>query len=234
MSRKAGNIPEETRAALLKAATEEFAEYGFEKSSLRRICTRAGVTTGALYASFRDKDDLFENVIKPVTDHIDAVMGEHYERERASAGRELLNPEAEEEDVNAVLALLRYYYQNRKVCSILFGHREHPAVAAFFDRLIGQIDAQGKAVAALIREGIGEGTGEKTGDKSSNEEVPEFTADTIHWFSHLQVDMVFYLIKHETEEREAEMQARNMVRFMRGGFYALLHKGSLTDFIRER
>ena len=30
MSRKAGNIPEETRAALLKAATEEFAEYGFE------------------------------------------------------------------------------------------------------------------------------------------------------------------------------------------------------------
>ena len=67
MSKKAGNIPEETRATLLKAATEEFAEYGFEKSSLRRICTRAGVTTGALYASFRDKDDLFENVIKPVT-----------------------------------------------------------------------------------------------------------------------------------------------------------------------
>ena len=226
MSRKAGNIPEETRAALLKAATEEFAEYGFEKSSLRRICTRAGVTTGALYASFKDKDDLFENVIKPVTDHIDSVMGEHYERERASAGRELLNPEAEEEDVNAVLALLRYYYRNKKICSILFSHRDHPAVAAFFDRLIGQIDAQGKAVAALIREGIGEETG--------NEEVAEFTADTIHWFSHLQVDMVFYLIEHETEEREAEMQARNMVRFMRGGFYALLHKGSLTDIVKER
>ena len=230
MSKKAGNIPEETRAALLKAATEEFAEYGFEKSSLRRICTRAGVTTGALYASFKDKDDLFEKVIKPVTDHIDSVMREHYERERASAGRELLKPTGEEEDVNAVLAILRYYYRNRQLCSILFSHREHPAVAAFFDRLIRQIDAQGKAVADLIREGIGEGAGEKSGNK----EVPEFTADTIHWFSHLQVEMVFYLIEHETEEREAEMQARNMVRFMRGGFYALLHKGSLTDFIRER
>ena len=230
MSRKAGNIPEETRAALLKAATEEFAEYGFEKSSLRRICTRAGVTTGALYASFKDKDDLFENVIKPVTDHIDSVMGEHYERERTSDCQKLLEPAGEEEDVNAVLALLRYYFRNRQVCSILFSHMEHPAVAAFFDRLIGQIDAQGKAVAALIREG----TGEEIGDKSSNEEVPEFTADTIHWFSHLQVDMVFYLIEHETEEREAEMQARNMVRFMRGGFYALLRKGSLTDIAKER
>ena len=178
------------------------------------------MTTGALYASFKDKDDLFENVIKPVTDHIDSVMGEHYERERTSDCQKLLEPAGEEEDVNAVLALLRYYFRNRQVCSILFSHREHPAVAAFFDRLIGQIDAQGKAVAALIREGIGEGSGE--------------TADTIHWFSHLQVDMVFYLIEHETEEREAEMQARNMVRFMRGGFYALLRKGSLTDIAKER
>ena len=114
-----------------------------------------------------DKDDLFENVIKPVTDHIDSVMGEHYERERASAGRELLDPAGEEEDVNAVLALLRYYYRNRQVCSILFSHREHPAVAAFFDRLIGQIDAQGKAVAALIREGIGEGTARKSETKAA-------------------------------------------------------------------
>ena len=172
MSRKAGNIPEETRAALLKAATEEFAEYGFEKSSLRRICTRAGVTTGALYASFKDKDDLFENVIKPVTDHIDSVMGEHYERERTSDCQKLLEPAGEEEDVNAVLALLRYYFRNKKICSILFSHRDHPAVAAFFDRLIGQIDAQGKAVAALIREGIGE----EIRDKSSNEKAAEFTA----------------------------------------------------------
>ena len=60
MSRKTGNVPEETRAALIKAATEEFAEYGFEKSSLRRICARAEVTTGALYSSFANKNDLFE------------------------------------------------------------------------------------------------------------------------------------------------------------------------------
>ena len=46
--------------------------------------------------------------------------------------------------------------------------------------------------------------------------------------------MVFYLIEHETEEREAERQVRNMVRFMRGGFYALLRKGSLTDIAKER
>ena len=64
--------------------------------------------------------------------------------------------------------------------------------------------------------------------------MPEFTADTIHWFSHLQVDMVFYLIRHETEEREAEMQARNMVRFMAGGFYALLAQRQLNRFYKRK
>ena len=52
MSRKAGTISEETKTRLLQAATEEFAEYGYEKSSLRRICKNAEVTTGALYFFF--------------------------------------------------------------------------------------------------------------------------------------------------------------------------------------
>ena len=205
-------------------------EYGFEKSSLRRICTRAGVTTGALYASFRDKDDLFENVIKPVTDHIDSVMGSII-GESGNLPAEIFWIRQERKRMSTQSCRFCGTITGTGRCApSFFSHREHPAVAAFFDRLIGQIDAQGKAVAALIREGISAGAGEKSGD----EEVSEFTADTIHWFSHLQVDMVFYLIGHETEEREAEMQARNMVRFMRGGFYALLHKGSLTDIVKER
>ncbi len=221
MSRKAGNVPEETKAALLKSAVEEFARYGFEKSSLRRICTRAGVTTGALYTSFRDKDDLFENVVRPVMEYIDTVMEEHYERERASTGRQLLDSSGEEEDVRAVMELVRYYYRNREVCSVFFSHRDHPVVASYFDRLIGRINAQGEAVAALA------------GRVCGGCRVPEITADMLHWFSHLQVDMIFYLIEHETEEREAEVQAKTMVRFMRGGFYALLTRGRLGDMEKE-
>ena len=97
-------------------------------------------------------------------------------------------------------------------------------------RFCGTITGTGRCAPSFSVTGSTAGAGEKSG----NEEVSEFTAETIHWFSHLQVDMVFYLIGHETEEREAEMQARNMVRFMRGGFYALLHKGSLTDIVKER
>ena len=215
MSRRAGNIPEETRAGLLRAAADEFAEYGFEKSSLRRICARAGVTTGALYASFRDKEDLFENVISPVTGHICSVLGEHFRRERDSSAEELLAAGGEEHDVQAVMAILRYYFNNRKLCSILFENREHPAVKAFFDRVIGMTDLQTAQVAGVI------------GQKTGGAEKYELGANTVHWFSHLQVDMIFYIIEHDTDERQAERQVREMIRFFRGGLYALIESGSL-------
>ena len=38
------------REALLKSGKEEFLAHGFEKASLRVICKKAGLTTGAFYA----------------------------------------------------------------------------------------------------------------------------------------------------------------------------------------
>ena len=53
-----------TRQKLLEQAKVEFAEKGFMKASLRTICTNAGVTTGALYFFFRDKEDLFTSLYR--------------------------------------------------------------------------------------------------------------------------------------------------------------------------
>ncbi|UUX97082.1 TetR family transcriptional regulator [Aquabacterium sp. J223] len=48
-----------TREALLDAAQAEFAVHGVAGTSLERVATAAGVTRGALYWHFRDKNDLF-------------------------------------------------------------------------------------------------------------------------------------------------------------------------------
>ena len=53
------NDEKETRKKLQESAMQEFLEKGFMKASLRSICKNAGVTTGALYFFFQDKDDLF-------------------------------------------------------------------------------------------------------------------------------------------------------------------------------
>lgn len=48
-----------TRARLIKAAYEVFAEVGFQAATIEQICECAGFTRGAFYSNFETKVDLF-------------------------------------------------------------------------------------------------------------------------------------------------------------------------------
>lgn len=55
---------------LRRAAYEEFMEKGFLDASVRRIAERAGITTGALYTRYPDKDALFCSFVDVVREQI--------------------------------------------------------------------------------------------------------------------------------------------------------------------
>lgn len=57
----------ETRATLLRAACELFAERGYLQTSIRDIGRRAAVTSGAIYGHFRSKAELLAEVIHSKT-----------------------------------------------------------------------------------------------------------------------------------------------------------------------
>jgi AcrR family transcriptional regulator len=54
-----GDKRERTRAALLDAALALTREKGFEQTTLQDIAERAGMTTGAIYGNFKNRDELF-------------------------------------------------------------------------------------------------------------------------------------------------------------------------------
>jgi AcrR family transcriptional regulator len=59
MSTPATRSRENTRARLLDAATQVFAEVGLEGATVEAVCERAGFTRGAFYSNFESKDELF-------------------------------------------------------------------------------------------------------------------------------------------------------------------------------
>ena len=59
-----------TQELILEAAKTEFLEKGYQNAALRDISKRAGVTTGALYGYFKNKNEVFEALVKPHYDHL--------------------------------------------------------------------------------------------------------------------------------------------------------------------
>ena len=58
-SRPKGEKRERTRAKLLEAARSLVREKGYERTTLEEIAERAGMTTGAIYGNFKNRDELF-------------------------------------------------------------------------------------------------------------------------------------------------------------------------------
>ena len=66
-----------TRAKILRAAKQEFFTNGFADTNVRAIAEKAGVTTGALYNLFDNKDGIFEALVSGVFDEFLAIVTHH-------------------------------------------------------------------------------------------------------------------------------------------------------------
>jgi AcrR family transcriptional regulator len=63
-----------TREKILASAKALFAEKGYEGATIRDIASAAGMSTGAVFASFTDKSDLFNDIISAERDALYDTM----------------------------------------------------------------------------------------------------------------------------------------------------------------
>jgi len=59
-----------THKKITDSGKANFLNDGYERANLRKICKDAGVTTGAFYRHFEDKEDLFVALVEPLANEI--------------------------------------------------------------------------------------------------------------------------------------------------------------------
>lgn len=108
-----------TRAALLSAAVDEFAQHGYRGANINRISTAAGFAKGTIYNHFSSKRELMQELIQ-------AVAKQHYEY---MARRILSAPGPQERLVEFFQAGFDYireaYNQSRVIVQALHGPDQH-------------------------------------------------------------------------------------------------------------
>ena len=72
---------------ILDAAAQEFAQFGYHGSSLRRISERSRATKPMVYYHFQGKDGLFAAVVGEQLGRLEARLKERIEREGDAVGR---------------------------------------------------------------------------------------------------------------------------------------------------
>jgi AcrR family transcriptional regulator len=55
---------DESRQRILAAASDVFAEHGFEKTTIRAVAGRAGISIGGIYLYFHNKEELYTGLMR--------------------------------------------------------------------------------------------------------------------------------------------------------------------------
>ena len=192
----------ETKNKLLQSAREEFMEKGYMKASLRNICRKAGVTTGALYFFFKDKEDLFESLAKETINGIYQIMQTHFRDENKMLVEGMLfTPGIEEED--------NHFEEARRVIHQMYLHRE--------DVLLVLTKSQGTRFENIADQFI-ETTEQhfRAMVKGMQAAYPDIVVDDkfIHWLAHEQIDGFIYMITHIEDEGEAVQFISQLITYM--------------------
>ena len=68
------NIPEEKRRRIIEVATKEFAKKGYHDASISNIAEKSGISVGAVYKYFDNKQDLFLTIADHSIDRMEKLL----------------------------------------------------------------------------------------------------------------------------------------------------------------
>jgi AcrR family transcriptional regulator len=198
----------ETKEKLLIYAKQEFMEKGYTKASLRNICRNAGVTTGALYFFFKDKEDLFAALVQEPLEKLYAVMMDHYQDEMLQIQSGIFKKEDYTEDAEAVNQIIHYIYRYYEELQLVLTKSQGSRFENSIDRFVTITEQHYRILAGRLTQ------------ECNMQKLDDYI---IHWISHMQIDVFVHMITHGISEKEALNHMSLIIKYLISGWDGILN-----------
>ncbi len=202
----------ETRQKLQAYAKQEFLEKGYMQASLRNICKNAGVTTGALYFSFKDKEDLFASLIEDTIMELFELVNGHFKSEIEGMNDSSIiegvisGTHDYSDDVEFTRMIIHFMYSHYDEMFLLLTKSQGSRFEKVVDEFVKISEQHYKTLAYGIAK------------EANSKSVDDFT---IHWLAHMNIDLFVHLISHGHTEEEALASAEVIIKFFITGWCSM-------------
>lgn len=193
---------------ILLFAKVEFLNHGFKDASLRSIASAAGMTTGAIYTYFKDKNALFEAIVDPVCEQVKSTFSDlsasYYNEEKVVSD---ITFEKTLEDLDFIYGFI---YSNFDIFRLLIVGAEGSSRADFIHTIVDyEVE---HTIAYLDRM------------KLSQDSMNKINRRIIHTISESYINALFEPVRHDMSHEEALSNLDFLVVFYTGGWQKVFEK----------
>ena len=192
----------QTRQKLIECAKKEFLEKGYTKASLRSICADAGVTTGALYFFFENKEDLFAAIVDPPLNGLKSILYKHFKEDEAEISEINSIDDIDMDHTEISDKIVGYIYDNYDSFMLLITKTENTVYENVVDEFVSMLE---KSIPLTMV-------------KLKGYRIDEYMS---HWMSHISMDAFIHVIKHEKDVNKAKERLRAILNYLVMGWVQL-------------
>lgn len=194
-----------TKDNILSAGKDEFLKKGFADASLRNIAMNAGVTTGAIYGYYPDKEALFSALVEPAAEEFtDQFLKAHRGFDELEEGKIDLSFEY---STNSLRGMVDYIYENFDSFRLLIGCAHGTSYEDYIEYLVKKEDEATIDFANILRK--------------NGYSVKPVSNTMVHILSKAFFSALFEIVAHNMEKSEAVEYVDHIVAFFRAGWREL-------------
>lgn len=195
-----------THENILKSGKINFLNDGYERANLRKICKDAGVTTGAFYRHFEDKEALFVALVEPLAKEILDLYTKFEEESFRSIDEKHIKDLAEI-NIDGSIETAIYIFRKKDIFELLVYKAYGTKYDNFIVKLVKMEDLNRNKISKIVLK--------------DNYKYINISEKSMHLLNHAYINALCEIIMHSDNIEEVKQNSEIVARFFREGWKKL-------------